>query len=155
MEHGCANFACVRWLCWRSYYGDSLEGLEFLIVNTEVTDEHVLLSFTLKRRVQSLRRYAWDMRQLLQELRQNQFGALPKETIQLCKTVESNADSMVSIVEAYMLQCEGVESFYERQQEKVVGSTLPLHAHDCHCDDSASPDANGNVRYANGAPDCY
>jgi Mg2+ and Co2+ transporter CorA len=61
---------------------------------------------------------------LLQELRQNQFGALPKETIQLCKTVESNADSMVSIVEAYMLQCEGVESFYERQQEKVVGSTL-------------------------------
>ena len=122
-----------------------------MIVNTE----HVLLSFTLKRRVQSLRRYAWDMRQLLQELRQNQFGALPKETIQLCKTVESNADSMVSIVEAYMLQCEGVESFYERQQEKVVGSTLPLHAHDCHCDDSASPDANGNVRYANGAPDCY
>jgi hypothetical protein len=32
-----------------------------LIVNTEVTDEHVLLSFTLKRRVQSLRRYAWDI----------------------------------------------------------------------------------------------
>ena len=31
---------------------------------------------------------------------------------------------MVAIVEAYMLQCEGVESFYERQQEKVVASTL-------------------------------
>ena len=78
----------------------------------------------LKRRVQSLRRYAWDMRQLLQELRQNQYGVMPKQAANLCMTVESNCDSMVQIVEAYMLQCEGVESFYERHQEKVVASTL-------------------------------
>ena len=90
-----------------AYYGDSLEGLEFLIVNTEITDDHVLLSFKLKRRVQSLRRYAWDMRQLLQELRQNQYGVMPKQAMKLFKTIESNADCMVSIVEAYMLQCEG------------------------------------------------
>eukprot|EP01047_Picozoa_sp_COSAG01_P015835 COSAG01_NODE_798_length_13503_cov_8.878395_14_plen_112_part_00 len=41
-------------------------------METEVTEEHVILSFKIKRMIQSLRRYAWDMRQLLQELRQNQ-----------------------------------------------------------------------------------
>ena len=34
--------------------------------------QHVGMSYKIKRLIQSLRRYAWDMRQLMQELKQNQ-----------------------------------------------------------------------------------
>ena len=43
-------------------YGDLLEKLEFqTMAAPEPTDDHVRTSFKLKRRVHSLRRYAWGM----------------------------------------------------------------------------------------------
>jgi Mg2+ and Co2+ transporter CorA len=106
-------------------YGDLLESLEFeTMAAPEPTDEHVRTSFKLKRRVHSLRRYAWGMRQLLQELRQNNFGVITKETIKMMTSVERNAENMVEVACAYMEQCVGIESFYDSFQEKVQGSTL-------------------------------
>ena len=106
-------------------YGDLLESLEFeTMAADEPTDTHVRTSFKLKRRVHSLRRYAWSMRQLLQELRQNNFGVISKETIKMMTSVERNAENMVEVACAYMEQCTGIESFYDSFQEKVQGSTL-------------------------------
>ena len=106
-------------------YGDLLENLEFeTMAAPEPTDEHVRTSFKLKRRVHSLRRYAWGMRQLLQELRQNNFGVITKDTIKMMTSVERNAENMVEVACAYMEQCTGIESFYDSFQEKVQGSTL-------------------------------
>ena len=64
------------------------------------------------------------MRQLLQELRQNNFGVITKETIKMMTSVERNAENMVEVACAYMEQCTGIEAFYDSFQEKVQGSTL-------------------------------
>jgi Mg2+ and Co2+ transporter CorA len=64
------------------------------------------------------------MSELLLELQQNQYGVVADTAARMMQTVEANSNSMVTIVEAYMLQCEGVESFYETHQEKVVANTL-------------------------------
>ena len=106
-------------------YGDLLENLEFeTMAADEPTDVHVRTSFKLKRRVHSLRRYAWGMRQLLQELRQNNFGVISKDAIKMMTSVERNAENMVEVGCAYMEQCVGIEAFYDSFQEKVQGSTL-------------------------------
>ena len=41
-----------------------------MMMADEPTDEHVRTSYKLQRRVHSLRRYAWNARDILQELRQ-------------------------------------------------------------------------------------
>ena len=64
------------------------------------------------------------MRQLLQELRQNNFGVITKDTIKMMTSVERNAENMVEVACAYMEQCTGIEAFYDSFQEKVQGSTL-------------------------------
>ena len=38
------------------------------------SQDHVRTAYKLKRRVHSLRRYAWNARDVLQELRQDNFG---------------------------------------------------------------------------------
>lgn len=72
----------------------------------------------------SLRRYAWNARQLLQELRQNNFGVMPSGTGKMMTSVERNAENMVEVANAYMEQCQGIESFYDSFQEKLQASTL-------------------------------
>ena len=59
--------------------------------------DFVTLSRKLKRRVQSLRRYAWDVRQLLQGLGQNQFGVVSTAAREMMETVETNASNMVEV----------------------------------------------------------
>lgn len=51
-------------------------GLEHLMMGCKEgpSHEHVRVSYKIRRRIHSLRRYAWDARQLIQELRQNQHG---------------------------------------------------------------------------------
>lgn len=106
-------------------YGDSLEGLEFMMMKSdEPTMQHVGFSYKIKRLIHSLRRYAWDTRQLMQELRQNQYGVMPKRANKLMSSVEKNADNMVEVAEAYMEQCKGAAEFFESFQEKVVAGTL-------------------------------
>ena len=106
-------------------YGDSLEGLEFMMMKSdEPTMQHVGFSYKIKRLIHSLRRYAWDTRQLMQELRQNQYGVIPKRANKLMSSVEKNADNMVEVAEAYMEQCKGAAEFFESFQEKVVAGTL-------------------------------
>eukprot|EP01051_Picozoa_sp_SAG22_P001459 SAG22_NODE_57_length_23647_cov_11.746688_13_plen_486_part_00 len=106
-------------------YGDTIEGLEFvMMVADEPTDTHVQTSYKIKRRVHSLRRYAWNSRQLLQELRQDNFGVIPPETQKKMMSVERNAENMVEVAEAYMEQCSGIEDFYEGFQEKLQNATL-------------------------------
>ena len=39
------------------------------------------------------------MRQLLQELRQNNFGVITKETIKMMTSVERNAENMVEVAQ--------------------------------------------------------
>ena len=106
-------------------YGDALEGLEFMMMKAdEPTMQHVGFSYKIKRLIHSLRRYAWDTRQLMQELRQNQHGVMPKRASKLMGSVEKNADNMVEVAEAYMEQCKGAADFFESFQEKVVAGTL-------------------------------
>ena len=80
-------------------YGDQLEALEFSMlsaggpgVQVPEMDRDVegamRTSFKLKRRVSSLRRYAWNARQLLQELRQNNFGVMSNESITRLHSVQ-------------------------------------------------------------------
>ena len=57
--------------------------------------QHVGFSYKIKRLIHSLRRYAWDTRQLMQELRQNQYGVMPGRASKLMGSVEKNADNMV------------------------------------------------------------
>ena len=91
-------------------YGDEVESLEFVMIGApEPTETHVQKSYKLKRRVHSLRRYAWNSRQLLQELRQNNFGVVPPRTQVMLTSVERNADNMVEVAEAYMQQCAHAE----------------------------------------------
>jgi Mg2+ and Co2+ transporter CorA len=99
---------------------DLLESLELEMINApEPTDNHIQTSFKLKRRVHSLRRYAWNARQLLQELRQNNFGVLPPGTIKMMTSVERNSENMVEVACAYMDQCSAIEAFYLSFQEKL------------------------------------
>eukprot|EP01051_Picozoa_sp_SAG22_P014068 SAG22_NODE_1657_length_3885_cov_6.187005_3_plen_640_part_00 len=106
-------------------YGDALEGLEFMMMKSEEpTMQHVGFSYKIKRLIHSLRRYAWDTRQLMQELRQNQYGVMPQRAAKLMGSVEQNADNMVEVAEAYMEQCKGAAEFFESFQEKVVAGTL-------------------------------
>ena len=108
----------------------------------------VTTSRKLKRRVQSLRRYAWDVRQLLQELRQNQFGVVATGAREMMESVEGaprplppprpgrralsralravNANNMVEVSEAYMQQCLDIEQIFDSHQEKQLGNTLYL-----------------------------
>jgi hypothetical protein len=44
--------------------------------------------------------------------RTRRYGVIPKDAKKMMQTVEENADSMLAIVEAYMLQCEAVQDFY-------------------------------------------
>eukprot|EP01052_Picozoa_sp_SAG31_P050733 SAG31_NODE_11713_length_1004_cov_1.234254_2_plen_121_part_00 len=86
-------------------YGDTIEGLEFsMMVSDEPSQDNVRAAYKLKRRVHSLRRYAWSSRQLLQELRQNNFGVIPKDTGKQMVSVERNAENMVEVAQAYMEQ---------------------------------------------------
>ena len=106
-------------------YGDALEGLEYMMMKAdEPTMQHVGFSYKIKRLIHSLRRYAWDTRQLMQELRQNQYGVMPGRASKLMGSVEKNADNMVEVAEAYMEQCKGAAEFFESFQEKVVAGTL-------------------------------
>ena len=154
-------------------YGDLLENLEFeTMAADEPTDLHVRTSFKLKRRVHSLRRYAWGMRQLLQELRQNNFGVISKETIKMMTSVERNSENMVEVACAYMEQCVGIEAFYDSFQVRspkltvafsqssyilmsyrVVGAgesprLHALHPDDLFCHNHALPASHGPLRCA-------
>eukprot|EP01052_Picozoa_sp_SAG31_P009278 SAG31_NODE_485_length_15021_cov_9.439791_7_plen_222_part_00 len=80
--------------------------------------------YKLQRRVHSLRRYAWNARDVLQELRQDNFGVIPPNTSKMLVTIERNAENMVEVAAAYMEQCSGIEEFYEGFQEKLQNKTL-------------------------------
>lgn len=79
------------------FYAEALTGLDDLIGLQGPERVFVTTSRKLKRRVQSLRRYAWDVRQLLQELRQNQFGVMCAAAREMMETVEVNANNMVEV----------------------------------------------------------
>lgn len=86
-------------------YADLIEDLERSMIDApEPTEHHVRISNKVKRCVHSLRRYAWNARQLLQELRQNNFGVLPLTTVQKLMSVERNSDNLVQVACAYMEQ---------------------------------------------------
>ena len=90
--------------------GDLLEGLEFSMVNAdEPTVDHIRKSFKLDRAVRSLRRYAWNARQLLQELRQDNFGVIPKATVKMMTSVERNTENITEVASAYVEQCDGIK----------------------------------------------
>ena len=86
-------------------YADLIEDLERSMIDApEPTEHHVRISNKVKRCVHSLRRYAWNARQLLQELRQNNFGVLPLTTVQKLMSVERNSGNLVQVACAYMEQ---------------------------------------------------
>ena len=58
-------------------YGDAIEGLDLRIETTGPNAEAVRLGHLLKRRIERLRRYAWDSRYLLSEISQDQFDVFP------------------------------------------------------------------------------
>jgi hypothetical protein len=94
-------------------YGDLLETLEFDMINAqEPTDTHVRDSYKLDRAVRSLRRYAWNARQLLQELRQNNFGVIAATTVKMLQSVERNSENITEVASAYIDQCDGITDFY-------------------------------------------
>ena len=74
--------------------------------------------------VRSLRRYSWNARQLLQELRQDNFGVISKITVKMMTSVERNTENITEVASAYIEQCDGIMDFYDSFQEKLQGSTL-------------------------------
>eukprot|EP01052_Picozoa_sp_SAG31_P027676 SAG31_NODE_2607_length_5389_cov_1.257467_5_plen_364_part_00 len=88
------------------------------------TGQQVGVSYKMKRLVQSLRRYAWDIRQMMLELDQNQQGIIPGRAYALLESVAGNADNMVEVAESLLEQCRGNEDFYESFQQKLVAGTL-------------------------------
>ena len=85
------------------FYAEALSGLDDLIGLQGPERVFVTTSRKLKRRVQSLRRYAWDVRQLLQELRQNQFGVICAAAKEMMETVEVNTNNMVEVSQGTLL----------------------------------------------------
>lgn len=85
------------------FYASALSGLDDLIGLQGPERVFVTTSRKLKRRVQSLRRYAWDVRQLLQELRQNQFGVMCVAAKEMMETVEVNTNNMVEVSQGALL----------------------------------------------------
>ena len=85
----------------------------------EPTMTHVALSYKIRKFVHTLRRYAWETRNVTQELRQDQHGVMPKVAIALLKSVEDNAENMVEVASAVLEECGGAADFYESFQEKV------------------------------------
>lgn len=58
-------------------YGDAIEGLDLRIESTGPNTKAVRLGHLMKRRIERLRRFAWDSRYLLSEISQDQFHLLP------------------------------------------------------------------------------
>jgi hypothetical protein len=109
---------------------------------------------------------------LLQELRQNNFGVISKETIKMMTSVERNSENMVEVACAYMEQCVGIEAFYDSFQVRspkltvafsqssyilmpyrVVGAgesprLHALHPDDLFCHNHALPASHGPLRCA-------
>ena len=106
-------------------YGDRLEKLEEEItVADEPTDTHVRLSYMLQRRVASVRRYSWNMRELVEELAQDNWGLLSEQIKPLLGSIVSNTDNVQEVATAFMLQCEAIEGFFDSFQEKLMNKTL-------------------------------
>ena len=91
---------------------------------TEPNHDHVRASYKMRRRIHAIRRYAWDAVQLIQELRQDQYGLIPDKIIEYMGSVESNAEKTVMVAEAYIEQCSEIDSFFASFQEKKMNDAL-------------------------------
>lgn len=113
-------------------YGDALEGLDLAMVRAKHPDHsHVHVAHKIKRRIQRMRRYSWNCRQLMCEIKQNQYGVIPLEdgastaeqpavekagrhVLELVNSIQLNSCEMSDMCEAWINRCTNVDSFYER-----------------------------------------
>mmetsp|Transcript_9893 Transcript_9893/g.34479 ORF Transcript_9893/g.34479 Transcript_9893/m.34479 type:complete len:545 (+) Transcript_9893:215-1849(+) len=107
-------------------YGDSLDGLELIVTHNKPLHQHVVLAYELKRHVIDVRRYAWRMRTIINDLVQDPYDMLSERSKHLLESVVNQTNSVVEIASSYLLRAEGVDQFYESYKSHEMNDILYL-----------------------------
>lgn len=117
-------------------YATAIGGLDTTMVEAAggPTSGHVGLSMKLKRKVQSIRHHAWQWRDLLMELKQNQYGLLPfgfpgwefaaVHVIDLIDSTIINCAEQSEMSAGWIARCAEMDIFFERFLDNRMGDML-------------------------------
>lgn len=107
-------------------YGNYLHGLDRLITFQSPQHDHVALSYEIKRHVWEIRRFAWRMRNMIDDLQQDPWDMVPNRTKRLLSSIRRSANSIAEVSAAYLESAQAIETYYESFQTNEMNNTLYL-----------------------------